>query len=235
MNLEVSSFEDLADFGMEYARDQGASYSEARLIDGQRSVFIMQNGHLISGSESPWQGIGFRVLINGGLSFVSVDKLIKNAVKSAIDVGLKLAKNSNPKDKIDFGEPVSNVAKWEVPAKENLRDVTQETMVTKLQELDKTAENNGISTRAQIFEAQSSKKYLVTSEGTKIEAELSMLKFFGLLTAKGVLDSEQRFVDLTRSTGWEGTKTWIEEYDEECARIAKVARQADHKLTGKVD
>jgi len=179
----VSSFVDLADFGMEYARDQGASYSEARLIDGHRSVFIMQNGHIISGSESPWQGIGFRVLLNGGLSFVSVDNLTKKAVKNAIDVGIKLAKNSidvgiklaknsNPKDKIDFGEPVSNTAKWKVPAKENLRDVTQETMITKLQELDKIAENNGITTRAQIFEAQSFTKYLVTSEGTKIEAEL---------------------------------------------------------------
>ncbi len=89
MKLEVSSFEDLADFGMEYARDQGASYSEARLIDGQRSAFIMQNGHLISGSESPWQGIGFRVLMNGGLSFVSVDKLMKKAVKSAIKTATK--------------------------------------------------------------------------------------------------------------------------------------------------
>ena len=70
----MSSFVDLADFGVEYARDQGASYSEARLIDGYKSVFIMQNGHIISGSESPWQGIGLRVLLNGGLSFVSVDK-----------------------------------------------------------------------------------------------------------------------------------------------------------------
>ena len=96
----MSSFADLADFGMEYARDQGASYSEARLIDGQKSVFIMQNGHIISGSESPWQGIGFRVLLNGGLSFVSVDNLTKKAVKKAIDVGIKLAKNSNPRDKI---------------------------------------------------------------------------------------------------------------------------------------
>ncbi|MCK4849679.1 MAG: hypothetical protein KAT16_11665, partial [Candidatus Heimdallarchaeota archaeon] len=231
----MSSFVDLADFGMEYARDQGASYSEARLIDGHRIVFIMQNGYIISGSESPWQGIGFRVLINGGLSFVSVDKLTKIAVKNAIDVGMKLAKNSNPKEKIDFGEPVSNEAKWKVPAKESLRDVTQETIITKLQELDKIAENNGISTRVQVFEAQSSTKYLVTSEGTKIEAEISMLKFFGILTAKGILDSEQRFVDLTRSAGWEGTKTWIEEYENECGRISKVAAQTDHRLTGKID
>jgi TldD protein len=231
----VSEYADLAEFGMEYARDQGADYSEARLIDGQRVAFILQNGNLISGSELPWIGIGFRVLSNGGLSFVSVDNLTKKAIKNTIDTSLKMARNSNPKDKIDFGPPVSNVAKWAVPAKENLRDVTQETMISEIQEMDKVAEDCGIHTRANIFEAQALTKYLVTSEGTKIESDLSMLKFYGILTAKGILDSEQRFVDLTRSTGWEGTKTWIEEYENDCQRIAKVAAQSDHRLTGKVD
>ena len=230
MNV-VSEYADLADYGMEYACDQGANYSEARLIDGQRTIFFLQNGNLISGSELPWTGIGFRVLSDGGLAFVSVDKLTKKEVVNAIDTGLKMARVSNPKHKIDFGEPVSNVAKWQVPAKENLRDVTQETMLSQLSQMDGIAEKHGISTRANIFEAQSYTKYLVTSEGSKIEAELSMLKFFGILTAKGLLDSEQRFVDLTRSTGWEGTKTWLDEYEDACARIEKVAAQPNHRLT----
>ncbi len=231
----VSVYADLAEFGIEYAREQGADYSEARLIDGQRVAFVLQNGNLISGSELPWKGIGFRVLCNGGLSFVSVDNLTKKAVKKAINSSVKMARNSNPKEKIDFGSPVSNVAKWNVPAKQDLRDVTSETMIIKLQEMDKVAEEAGISTRASMFESQSLTKYLVTSEGTKIESDLSLLKFYGIVTAKGILDSEQRFVDLTRSTGWEGTKTWVDEYENECNRIAKVASQSDHKLNGKID
>jgi TldD protein len=231
----LSDAKDLTEFGLEYAQNCGANYVEARLIDGARIVFFLQNGNVMSGAELPWQGIGFRVLVNGGLSFVSVDKIEKKAIKRAIDSGIKMARTSNPSEKIDFGEPVSNQAKWEISVKEKIPDVDTDTMLELLMEMDRVAENHNINTRANVFEAQSSNKYLVTSEGTKIEANLSMLKYFGILTAKGLLDSEQRFVDLTRSTGWEGTRTWLEEYDDQCARIAKVASQDNNRFTGKVD
>ncbi|MHA2053451.1 MAG: TldD/PmbA family protein, partial [Candidatus Hodarchaeales archaeon] len=61
----MSENTDLAEYGMEYARKQGATYSEARLIDGDRVIFTLRNGNLVSGSELPWRGIGFRVLSNG--------------------------------------------------------------------------------------------------------------------------------------------------------------------------
>ncbi len=231
----MSYGKDLAEFGLELAQKNGADYSEARLIDGQKTVFFLRNGMLISGEQKPWLGIGFRVLVNGGLAFVSVDELSKKEVKKAITSGIKTAKGSNPKEKIDFGDPITNETKWEVPTKEKLEDIDIDTMLELLQEMDKKAENHGINTRATTFEAQNSKKYIITSEETKIEANLSMLKYYSILTAKGLLDSEQRWIDLTRSTGWEGTKTWLDEYDDHCARLAKVAAQSDNKLTGKVD
>ncbi|MHA1975236.1 MAG: TldD/PmbA family protein [Candidatus Hodarchaeales archaeon] len=231
----MSEAKDMAEFGLEYAQERGVTYAEARLIDGQKTSFILQNGNVMSGSHVPWQGIGFRVLLNGGLAFVSVDELSKKSITKAIDAGIKMARNSNPKDKIDFGEAVSNQAKWKIPVKENLKDIDSDTIVELIKELDKIAEDYNISTRANLFEAQAASKYLITSEGTKIEAELSMLKFYGILTAKGLLDSEQRFVDLTRSTGWEGTKTWVEEYDDQCSRLAKVAAQENYRLKDKVD
>ncbi|MFX0172521.1 MAG: hypothetical protein ACFE9L_11420 [Candidatus Hodarchaeota archaeon] len=108
-------------------------------------------------------------------------------------------------------------------------------MLELLQELDKKAEDNEINTRATIFKAQNSKKYLVTSEGTKIQAELSLLKFYLIITTKGLLDSEQRRVDFTRSTGWEGTKSWFDEYDKQCTILAKFAAQSNHALKGTID
>ncbi len=231
----VSEFTDLAEYGMEYARDQGASYSEARLIDGERLVFTLRNGNLVSGSELPWKGIGFRVLKNGGLSFVSVDELSKEAIRNVLDVGIKMATNSNPKDKIDFGEPIANVVTWEVPVKEKLQDITHETMLTQLKGMDEVAEEVGVNTRVNILESQTYDKFIVTSEGTKIHADISMLKFNGIITAKGTLDSEQRWINLTRSTGWEGTNTLLEEYKDACSRLVKVANQTDNRLTGKMD
>ncbi|MHA1941064.1 MAG: TldD/PmbA family protein [Candidatus Hodarchaeales archaeon] len=231
----MSENTDLAEYGMEYARKQGATYSEARLIDGDRVIFTLRNGNLVSGSELPWRGIGFRVLSNGGLSFISVDKFSKKAVQKTIDTGIKMANNSNPREKIDFGDPVSNITSWKVPVKEDLKDISYETMLTQLQEMDKVAEEVGVNTRVNIFESQRYNKYIITSEGTKIQADISMLKFMGILTAKGSLDSEQRFINLTRSTGWEGSESWIEEYKDACSRLVKVANQSDHRLTGKLD
>lgn len=231
----MSVGKDLAEYGVDLAHQNGADYAEARLIDGQKTVFFLHNGTLISGEHKPWLGIGFRILVNGGLAFVSVDKISKKEVKGAIISGVKMAKRSNPKEKIDFGDPITNEAKWEVHTKEKLEDIDTDTMLELLQEMDKMAENHNINTRATTFEAQSSKKYIITSEGTKIEGNLSMLKYYSIITAKGLLDSEQRWVDLTRSTGWEGVKTWLDEYDDHCARLAKVAAQSDSRITGKVD
>ncbi|MFX0172520.1 MAG: hypothetical protein ACFE9L_11415 [Candidatus Hodarchaeota archaeon] len=119
----MSHAEDLADFGIAYAQQNGAEYAEARLIDGERTIFYLQNGNLLSDSELPWQGIGFRVLQNWGLSFVSVEDISKKSVKQAVDSGLKMARTSNPNEKIDLGEAIVNQAKWSVPVKEKITDI----------------------------------------------------------------------------------------------------------------
>ncbi|MFX0086900.1 MAG: PmbA/TldA family metallopeptidase [Candidatus Hodarchaeota archaeon] len=142
---------ELAEYGIGLAQDSGASYAEARVINGQKTIFFVQNGNLVSGTELPWQGIGFRVLKSGGLAFVTVDELTKQSVKQAITAGLKMAISSNPKEKIDFGEPVSNKAKWSVPTKEKLTNIDTDTMLNLLQEMDKIAESHKIKTRANFF------------------------------------------------------------------------------------
>jgi predicted Zn-dependent protease len=77
----VSYGKDFAEFGMEYAQENGVDYAEARLINGQRTMFFLRNGVLFSGMQRPWLGIGFRVLKNGGLSFVSIEELSKKNVR----------------------------------------------------------------------------------------------------------------------------------------------------------
>ncbi len=225
----------LAEWGIEHALSSGASYAEARVISGQKTGFFLRNGSLISGSKTPWKGIGFRVLVAGGLGFCSVEQLTKKNTKAALDASIKIARISNPKHKIDFGEAISNEAKWKVDFKEDLADVNNETIICLLKEMDIKAEEHQINSRTNIFEAHRYEKYLVTSEGTKIYADLSMLKYLAILSCKGKLDTEQRMIDLTRSTGWEGTKTWIETLENEAAKLAKTAQYSEKKLTGIFD
>ena len=221
---------DLADFGMNFALDQCASYSEARAITGTRTAFFIRNGDVLSGSKLPWEGIGFRVLLNGGLGFCSVDQPTQDNIRNAVKTALQMAKISNPKEKIDFGEPICNEAKWGIDYKQDLKDVNNETIISLIKELDNTADRHEISSRTYIFETQRCDKYIVTSEGSKIHADLSMLKLFSILTAKGLLDTEQRWVDFTRCTGWEGTKPWIEDFEKECVMLSKVTKKSEKGL-----
>jgi len=63
-----------------------------------------------------------------------------------------------------------------------------------------------------------------------------MLKLYAILSCKGLFGKEQRIVDLTRSTGWEGTKTWVDAFDKECAILVKVARyDKPETIKGKID
>lgn len=226
---------DMLELAIDYGTSKGASYVEGRLIDGQQVGFFLRNGAVMSGAKKPWQGIGLRLLVDGGLSFCSVDELTKDSVRKTIDNGIKMAKVSNPERKIDFGEPISNEAKWKIPYKDNLLDVDNEQIIDLLKELDNKCEEYEINSRTQIFESHKFNKYILTSEGTKIQSDHSMLKYFNIMMRKGLLGTEQRMVDLTRSTGWEGTKTWLDSIEKESKTISEVAEKAQKGIDGKVD
>ncbi|MHA2363818.1 MAG: TldD/PmbA family protein [Candidatus Hodarchaeales archaeon] len=221
---------DLAEWSIDFTRDNGVNYAEARVFEGEKTSFFLRNGTLISGANTPWIGIGFRVLFNGGLGFCSIDQLSKENTEKALNTAIKMAKVSNPIDKIDFGEAVTNKASWKVDFKEDLKNIDSEETISLLKEMDKKAEDHLISSRTLIFEKLRYNKYLVTSEDTQIHADMSMLKFIGILTTKGILGTEQRMVDLTRSTGWEGTKTWVEQFENECSTLEKVAQHSTKGL-----
>ncbi|MHA1449322.1 MAG: PmbA/TldA family metallopeptidase [Candidatus Hodarchaeales archaeon] len=114
---------DLAEFGIDLAQQKGAKYVEARFINGQKTGFFLRNDNVISGSKTPWEGIGFRVLYNGGIGFTSVEQLTKENVKTAVKTAIKMAEVSNPREKIDLGEPVSNKASWKVDYNEDINDI----------------------------------------------------------------------------------------------------------------
>jgi len=72
-------------------------------------------------------------------------------------------------------------------------------------------------------------KYLVTSEGTEIEAYTSYIRIFTLLTAKSKIGSEQRMLDMTQCGGWERIKeaNIVENLGDEVTRLIKTAEKAE--------
>ncbi|MFX0090463.1 MAG: TldD/PmbA family protein [Candidatus Hodarchaeota archaeon] len=229
---------DLNEYIIDYAQKLGASYVESRLISGDRSSFFSRNGDILSGMRYSVCGIGTRVLVNGGLGFCSIDRINKDLAEKAVLSAVKMAKNSNRTPPIEFGEPVVNEAKWQVEVKKPIEDVSIEEMMTFLTELDTIAENPElpapIVSRVYSFGTNTQEYYLQTSEGTKISANTSIIRPMFILTAKGQTDTEQRFLDFTRSAGWEGTDGLIEEFTAQVGRLAKTAK-AENQMKGIVD
>ena len=71
-------------------------------------------------------------------------------------------------------------------------------------------------------------KYLVTSEGTQIESQVSYLLMYSMLTAKGTGGSEQKYLDLTLAGGWERIRDTklVERVKDEVERLKKAAETA---------
>ncbi|MFW9916265.1 MAG: TldD/PmbA family protein, partial [Candidatus Thorarchaeota archaeon] len=126
--------------------------------------------------------------------------------------------------------PVSNEAKWKVPVKENLANIDNETMISLLKAMDKSAEENGVFTRMFLFEAHLYKKYIATSEGTRIDGDISTVRIFQSLLAKGEEGTEQRAGITASQAGWESTKTWLSDFEEQYIALSKVANEPKKTL-----
>jgi len=229
---------DLADFCIDFGQNLGAEYVEARFVNDTNRGLAFRNGQLVSGGFTPSVGIGVRVLVDGSMGFCSFDRLEKSLAEEAITAATKMAKNAKRKEPIDLGEPVANVAKWKMEAKEPLQDVHIDTIKELCTDINK--QMAGLAAFVFMFNAKVIDKYLATSEGTKIDSQLSYLLMYAILTAQAPGGSEQRFLDLTLAGGWERIReaNLIENVKDEVERLKKSAETAvklDELMTQPID
>jgi len=217
---------DLAEYCIEFGQTLGADYVEARFVIDTTRGLTFRNGAMVSGGYTPSSGIGVRVLVDGNMGFASFDRLKKSLAEEAITAATKMAKNAKRKEPIDLGDPVSNVAKWKMETKEPLQDVDIETIKEFCNEVNQ--QMAGLASFVFLFNAKVIDKYLVTSEGTKIDSQLSRLIMMTVLTAQAPGGSEQKFLDLSLAGGWERIResNLIENVKDEVERLKKAAETA---------
>jgi TldD protein len=229
---------DLAEHCVAFGESQGASYVEARFVKDHVRSLAFRNSAPISGGIVPSSGIGVRVLVNGNMGFASFDRMKKDLAEEAILEACKMAKHAKRDAPIEIGDPISNVVKWGVKIGEKFSDVTTDRMLEVTAEINKVME--GLDSYVLFFSMAESEKYLVTNEGTRIEADLALLTMMVILTAKGKIGSEQRYLDLTQVGGWERIKesNAIEFLSNEVSRLKKSAENAekiDELLSAPID
>ncbi len=218
---------DLADHCVAFGASQGASYVEARFVKDRVRSLAFRNSAPISGGMTPSSGIGIRVLIDGNMGFASFDRMKKDLAEDAILAACKMAKGAKRDAPIDLGDPISKEAKWGVKVREKFSDVSTEQMLQVSADINEAME--GLESYVLLFSPSESEKYLVTNEGTRNEASLALLTIMVIITAKGKLGSEQRYIDLTQVGGWERIKesNVIEFLSDEVSRLKKSAEKAE--------
>lgn len=232
---------DLTDFAVKTGTKQGADYIEARFVDTRTEGYTTRNGAIIGAGKKTSKGIAIRLLTEGGMGFSSTAKLEKKEIEQAIKIAMKMAKASERKEPIVFSEEKPVEAKWKTKVKRPFEEVSDEEKIAFVKELDKrlVKEEFGeqLVTRTLMLNMNNNKKYIVTNEGAKVEAEKALIAFYTFNTAKGPKGTEQRFFGLAGAKGWEWLKEEkiTEKIIQDNAALVKAATQAKKMDLGKVD
>jgi len=199
---------DLVDFAVDYARQRGASYAEARYEHQDKEEFILKNGVLDALYVSEDRGIGVRALAKGGLGFAATNLLTKNEIRAAADSAVKIAKSSGRRTSIVFANEDANITNWSVPEGKRLADVPVEEKVAEIASLDRDLMALKIKIPARYFTLSCSRieKYFVNSEGSRIRSYSPRLRFYGYLTVAHDGGVEQNHRNYGWSGGWEGIR-----------------------------
>ncbi len=201
---------DIADFTIEIAREKGVDFAEARLEVNNAEIIILNKGNLMALDKNQTKGLGLRIIAKGGMAFGAIPITDgKHSILDYISKTIKLAERVGERysSPITLTEEPSHTDNWKVPVREGLWDISSEEKVTWIKSVDSdildSCGEDHIPSRMFIFQNRTKNGFFVDSRGSKINSNHSLMKIYSLMTAKGTNGSEQSWVELGGSGGWE--------------------------------
>ncbi len=230
---------DIADFSLDYAMSKKVDYAEARAHRGEHQELVMKNGMLDAYVSLVDDGFCIRILADGGIGFASTNKWTKEEAKTIVDTAYKFAKMAKRKDKISFAEEKSIKTDWKVQEKKKLEDVSPETRIETLIELEKTLISQGINVAARMFTFGTTltEKYFVNTEGSVISSYVPRIGAFAFITVVENGKPEQAYKQFGYAGGWEALEKWklTEQMTHEAKVLQRVIKEAKAVKSGKMD
>ncbi len=219
--------------GIEFGTSLGAEYTELRYVQTVMESYRIRNGDIISAGSTESEGIGIRTLMEGGMAFVSTASLAKGEIEQAVQTAVRLARSTRRRSPLVLSKEQIVQTNWEVPVEIPFPEITSDTKLQRLleveRELTSVFDSGALPIRSAMIVTETSKKFLATSEGTQIESDYSLGRFTGMITAKGAKGSEQRFFSRGATAGWEwfAAPQFIETFIDEAKAVHRVAELAE--------
>ncbi len=199
--------EDLIEFAVEYGK-QKTDYIEARYQKNTGTNLTMKNG-VVEGAEFiSDEGIGIRVLVDGGMGFASTNILSKDSLKNAVDEAIKLARSSSTmrREKIEFSDEEFTKISYEVHMKKDFRDLDIEEKMEYLKMIEKDVLSSGVNVPMRLLTYQDSveEKIFVNSEGAFTTSRIPRVSvMYNLVVFENGKIEQAPFVEYAYSSGLE--------------------------------
>lgn len=230
----------IAEYAVEYAQSRQCEYCEARLIDTREEGYTTRNGSILGGGVNTSLGLGFRVLINGNFAFTSTANVTKDNIEKIVDLGISMAKASKRQEPIQISSERSIETKWSTSIQLPFEDVAIEEKQQYLRNIDQKLQEifgKDLPNRTLMLELSHEKKFIVNSDGSKIESTKSQPIIHTFNTAIGKYGTEQRFYGRGGTGGWE----WFEKEQlldliiEDARALVKTAKNAEEMSFSTLD
>ena len=181
--------QELISLAIDDAQKRGCEYAEARYQRTSDLGCLVRNGVPEPAEMVEAEGLGVRVIYEGALAFgatnqttnANVSDLVENLVKNAKAAAQVL------REKVHFSKEEKQVGKWGVEEKKKLEDISVESMVSLLREVDKTlvqpVSEVSFPNRMFFLGYNVEEKLYSNSDGSKLESRVPRAYFASILTA----------------------------------------------------
>lgn len=203
---------DLAECAVQFLRDLGASYAEARLENSNVRGFMLKNGVPQISAFDTVLGMGVRFLHKGAMGFVSTNRLDKTTVKQVLERSFRNTQHAGRiKEDIVFSEEPAHTDHFAVKEKIPLQQIELSEKLALFMDADKAIRGEkGVKIVGNFlaYNEELVHEYYVNSDGSKMEAMIPKPSFYYFTTISVNGKTMQRYWPYGASGGYEWVKTW---------------------------
>jgi TldD protein len=202
----VEQLFDILEKVVDRGQELGASYVELRGENGFIEYIQMDDSKVTALTQRIERGVAIRVLADGAWGFVSTGNLdmLETGVSDAVSMAKAAAKTR--KEPIKLADVKAYEDKETLKVEKDPRHVPIEEKIQYMNEMTKFVQDydERISNVTVKIRTSSGEKFLVTSEGTKIQTPIMLVWSFPWVTGKeGARISAARYEEASTNHGWE--------------------------------
>jgi TldD protein len=206
--------EDLVSFAIDQAQSKGAEYAEARYQKTSDLSCLVRNGMPEPATMVDAEGIGLRIILDGALAFGATNQVTKEKISAVIDKLVSNAKTASKvlKEKIHFSSEQTNVSKWSADEQKKVENVSVESMILLLKEIDSTLsgpiDDVNFPNRILVMGYEIDEKFYANSDRSRLESRVPRVYYQDILLAKHngemkTVSIPPGYATLGGSGGWE--------------------------------